>query len=284
MSLPVVVFDTSAIGFLFHDAPPSEAHLEALTSRFDVWVTAMSVDETIATPDPTTREKLVAGLQRLLASGQCVLPPHEILRVLCSAHARSQNRFDWSRVDIGAPFYERAIIERDFTSELCETQLREQQKVEDSFMSFWQGLRSKLDPYFGSDPAKRPQSYQHAAEIAKTGTLLVDGLGKPLYRRGSGKRLGGPKMRQFMEACPPFRAICYGEIGSWFDVALAPQVFKKRAGRNDHMMAVYLPYCSHFVTADRKQETRLREIAVEAKVDCEVLSYVNFVSTPKIVA
>jgi hypothetical protein len=55
-----------------------------------------------------------------------------------------------------------------------------------------------------------------------------------------------------MDACPPFRAICYGLVGTWFDVSLAPQVFKKLAGRNDQMMAVYLPYCSRFV----KQETR----------------------------
>lgn len=277
MGLPVVIFDTSAIGFLFNDNPPSESQLKALTCRFDIWVTAMSVDETIATPEPKVREALVAGLQRLLTSGQCVLPPHEILRVLCSAHARSHSRFDWRQVDIEAPFYERAIIDRDFTDQLCETQLREQRNVEDGFMGFWQGLRSKLDPLLGSGPENRPRSYQHAAEIARTGKVL-SGLGKPLYRRGSKERLGDPKMRVFMEDCPPMRAICYGLIGSWYDVATAPQVFKKLAGRNDQMMAAYLPYCSRFVTADRKHETRLREIAVEAKVDCEVLSYADFLT------
>ena len=45
------------------------------------------------------------------------------------------------------------------------------------------------------------------------------------------------------------------------------------------LMAAYLPYCSRFVTADRKQETRLREIAVEAKVDCEVVSYTEFLAS-----
>jgi hypothetical protein len=279
MGLPVAVFDTSAVGFLFKDDPPSESQLMTLTSRFDVWVTAMSVDETVATPEPKVREALMAGIQRLLTSGRCVLPPHEILRVLCSAHARSHSGFDWRQIDIEAPFYERAIISREFTDQLCETQLREQRNVEDGFMNFWRDLRTKLDPLFGSNPENRPRSYQHAAEIARTGKLLIDGLGKSLYRRGAKERLGGPKMRSFMDACPPFRAICYGLIGSWYDVATAPQVFKKLAGRNDQMMAAYLPYCSRFVTADRKQEIRLREIAVEAKVDCEVLSYSDFLAS-----
>jgi hypothetical protein len=68
-------------------------------------------------------------------------------------------------------------------------------------------------------------------------------------------------------------------VGSWFDVSLAPQVFKRLAGRNDQMMAVYLPYCTRFVTADRKQETRLREIVGEAKLNCEVLSYRDFLAS-----
>jgi hypothetical protein len=33
------------------------------------------------------------------------------------------------------------------------------------------------------------------------------------------------------------------------------------------------------VTADRKQETRLREIAVEAKLECEVLCYTDFLAS-----
>jgi hypothetical protein len=37
------------------------------------------------------------------------------------------------------------------------------------------------------------------------------------------------------------------------------------------MMAVYLPCCSRFVTADDKQETRLREIAVDTDIP-----YLNF--------
>jgi predicted nucleic acid-binding protein len=282
MSLPVVVFDTSALSFLIKN-PSSEPHLKALARGFDVWLTAMSVDEIIATPVPETRETLRAGLQRLLASGRCVWPPHEILTLLCSAHASDPKVFDWRRVNIRTTRYERAIIDRDFTDDLCETQLREQRNVEESYMEFWQGLRAKLDPFLGSGPVNRPRSYRHAAEIARTGKVL-SGLGKPLYQRGSKTSLDDAGIKAFMDACPPFRAICYGLVGTWFDVSLAPQVFKKLAGRNDQMMAVYLPYCSRFVTADGKQETRLREIAVEASLDCEVLSCNDFLASLEVLA
>ena len=42
------------------------------------------------------------------------------------------------------------------------------------------------------------------------------------------------------------------------------------------MMAVYLPYCSRFVSDDWRQEERLREIATETRLGCEVLFYADF--------
>jgi hypothetical protein len=278
MSRPVVIFDTSALNELIKGGQNSEPHFAALNCGFDVWLTAMSVDEIIATPVPDTREALVAGLQRLLTSGRCVWPPHEILTLLTSAHAKDPARFNWRQVDIRAGVYEQAIIDRDFTDELCKTQLEEQRRIENNFMEFWQGLRVKLDPHFDADPTKRPTRYSQAAEIAREG-LVLTGLGGPLYLRGSTSTLDDAGIRLFMDVCSPFRATCYGLVGSWFDVSLAPQVFKHLAGRNDQMMAVYLPYCSRFVTADWRQGERLREIVIEANLECEVLSCSDFLTS-----
>jgi len=47
-------------------------------------------------------------------------------------------------------------------------------------------------------------------------------------------------------------------------------------GRNDLLMAVYLPYCGRFVAKDWPQERDLRQIAVEARIDCEIMSLQNF--------
>ncbi len=51
------------------------------------------------------------------------------------------------------------------------------------------------------------------------------------------------EIASFVDICPPFRAACYGMGGAWFDVSLAEKVFKELAGRNDQMVAIYLPYC-----------------------------------------
>jgi hypothetical protein len=44
------------------------------------------------------------------------------------------------------------------------------------------------------------------------------------------------------------------------------------------MMATFLPYCTKFVTDDYPQEICLREIAGEASIDCDVLSFEKFAS------
>jgi len=278
MNSPVIVFDTSALSKLIKGGFRLQPYLSALTCGFDVWLTAMSVDELIATPVPETRETLIAGLQCLLASGRCVWPPHEVLTLLCTKHADDPSGFDWRKVDIRAVRYERAIVDREFTDDLCDTQLLEQRSVEKQYMDFWLDLRSRLQPLLGSEREGRPRSYGQAAEIARTGKVLI-GLAKPLYERGSKIGINHDDVKAFLDACPPFRAVCYGLVGSWFDVSVASQVFKKLAGRNDQMMAAYLPYCSRFATDDAKQGKRLREIAFEAQLNCDVLSYKQFLES-----
>lgn len=51
-----------------------------------------------------------------------------------------------------------------------------------------------------------------------------------------------------------------------------------QAGRNDLFMAVYLPYCDKFVTAEklREREKCLREVVAVADLETEILSYDDF--------
>lgn len=288
MSLPVVIFDTSALNKLIKSRPSSEPHIAALSSGFDVWLTGMSIEEIIAAPVAETREKLVAGLQRLLVSGRCIWPPHWILNLLCSAYSKYPNKFDWRRINIEGKEYAQAIINRDFNEELCRRQLTEQRALEHEFREFWKRLRAKLDPLWEKSPKRRrPTKYSQAAKIARSANpSLLLGIGSELYLRGAKTDTipSDADLAAFMKVCPPFEAICYGMLGSWFDVSLAPNVFKELPGRNDQMMAVYLPYCTRFVTDDWRQEARLRDIAVEAKLPCQVLSYEDFFAGFNVVA
>jgi len=63
---------------------------------------------------------------------------------------------------------------------------------------------------------------------------------------------------------------------AWYNGSLRVQDGAPAAGRNDLMMAAYLPYCGRFVTADWAQKNELRDIAREATVDCDILSYKDF--------
>ena len=270
-----IVFDTSGINALEDGGPQSEPLMKALGCGFDVIVTAMNVDEVLSTKDPLRREALLGRCQRLL--GRCVWPPHWILQLLISAHFRDSARFDWQQIDVEAKVYERALVQRDFTDELCAQQRKEQFSQQEQFGKFWRGLRPKLDPVLAKEPEKRPTSFAEAAEVARIDGGVLWGIGAELYKHETGLRPSDGEVKAFMDTCPPFLAACYGICGGWYDDALRPlDDGGSSVGRNDLMMAVYLPYCGRFVTHDWPQEGRLREIAAEAQINCEVLSYEDF--------
>jgi hypothetical protein len=122
-------FDTSGINRFENASYQSEPLMIALKCGFHVCLPAMSADEVLSDPDPAGRETRLGRCQRLLASGECIWPPHEILRLLISEHFRNPSQFDWTRVNVRAKIFELAIIRRDFTDELCAEQRREQFRV-----------------------------------------------------------------------------------------------------------------------------------------------------------
>ena len=90
-----------------------------------------------------------------------------------------------------------------------------------------------------------------------------------------------PEIKAFMEKCPPFRAFAYALCLSWYDRGIRdPKIGPAfGAGRNDMMMSVYLPYCKCFITADEKHERCMREVASVSDINCNVMSYQQFISS-----
>jgi hypothetical protein len=273
---PRIVFDTTGINELEDGGSGSEPLMRALECGYEVILTAMSADEIISTKSPARREALLSRFGRLLYSAKCIWPPHEIIRLLVSAHVRNPAEFDWTRVDVRARAYEDAIPRRDFDDPLCVLQRKEQFRVQEQFEKMWKGLRPKLDEILKKDPAKRPTTYQQAVEIASVHGRLLWSFGAGLYERVAGKEPTDPEIKAFMDVCPPFRATCYGLVMAWYNGSLRMLDGTPTAKRNDLMMAAYLPYCDRFVTADWEQKKELREIAVEAKIGCDILSFEEF--------
>ena len=277
MSLvPSIIFDTTGINELAKGGAASEPLMKGLECGFEVILTAMSADEIVSTRAPEKRELLLSRFGRLLYSAKCIWPPHEILRLLISAYFSNPTQFDWTKVDVRARAYEVAIPLRDFDNELCVQQRKEQFELETRFEKMWKELRPLLDAILAKDPSKRPTSYREAVAIAVRDGGVLWGFAQELYRYVTGNKPDEAEIKAFMDACPPFRAACYGLVMAWYNGSLRVQDGAPAAGRNDLMMAAYLPYCGRFVTADWAQKNELRDIAREATVDCDILSYKDF--------
>jgi hypothetical protein len=273
---PRIIFDTTGINKLEDGGSASEPVMRALECGYKVILTAMTADEIISTKSPERRDALLSRFGRLLYTAQCLWPPHEIIRLLVSAHTANPGGFDWTTVDVRERAYEDAIPRRDFDDPLCVLQRKEQFRVQEQFEKIWKGLRPKLDEILKKDPAKRPTTYRQAVEIASVHGRILLGFGAGLYERVAGKEPTDAEIKAFMDVCPPFRATCYGLVMAWYNGSLRTPDGTATANRNDLMMAAYLPYCDKFVTADWAQKKELIQIAAEAKIDCEVLSFEGF--------
>jgi len=275
--LPSIIFDTSGINRLEDSGAASAPLMRGLTCGYDVILTATSLGELVATPTPQRREALLRRCDWLLHSAKCLCPPNEILRRLISAHLRDESRLQWFNVDVRARDYEAAIPRRIFDDAACVQQKRQHFQFEKSFRQFWKRLRPKLDEILARDPSKRPKNYREAVAIAvRDGGALWD-IGQGIYRHVSRKKPTEADVRSFMDACPPFRAACYGLVMAWYNFSLRPQEdTTPPAGRNDLMTAAYLPYCGRFVSDDWPQRRDLSEVAIEAGLSCEILSFEAF--------
>lgn len=218
-SLPTIAFDTRGINQLEDGGAQAELLMKALQCGFKVLLPAMTVDEILSTPATKNprREALFARCQRLLASGYCLWPPHWILQLLIVEHFRNPLLFDWTETDMRARVYERAIVQRDFTDQLCVQQRKEQFELEKRFEKMWTELRPKLDQILAEDPSKRPANYREAVAIATAKGGLLWGIGTELYRYVTGSSLTEAEIQRFTEVCPPFRGLlrsCY-ELVCW---------------------------------------------------------------------
>lgn len=273
---PRIVFDTSAINKLEKGGPAFEPLMKGLECGFEVVLTAMSADEIISNKTSHKRDALLTRFRRLLYPSWCIWPPHEIIRLLLSAHFANPTHFDWTKVNVRARPYEASIPLCDFNNELCVQQRKEQFEAEEHFKNSWKKLRPLLDAVLAKDPSKRPTSYRAAVKIALADGGVLWGFGRGLYKHVSGSQSTEIEIKALMDACPPFRAACYSLVMAWYNGSLRVQDAAPIAGRNDLMMATYLPYCDQFVTADWAQTRELRQIAAEAKIDCEILSFQEF--------
>ena len=280
---PVVILDTSAHNRMFKDGAASEEIFAALKVGYFVRIAGLSVEELIATPDAADRANLVACANRLQAGpGDCLLPQNEMLRALIAAYERNPATFDWRAVNVTFPDCARELSRAEIVTDdnLAAQQRQHLIAASKEFEGVWSALRPKLEEIIERHGEKAPTDLQEIIPMVEAEGGLVLGIAQGLYSRPAKGDTSEATVSDFLQKCPPFRAVVYAFLLPWFDRALADRHKREKytAGRIDLFMAIYLPYCDVFVSAEGKgmQAKCLSEIARVAKLTTHVCSYDEF--------
>lgn len=281
-NIPIVTFDTSAHNRLVKDGSRSEALLAGIKSGFFFRFAALSIEELVATPDPELRAALFSSCSRIQAGpSDCLYPQNELIRLLIVAHFKNPTTFDWKTVDVSAPEYEDEIRSHKFVSDqqLTIQQGQEMKRRKTDYKEIFCKPHVQIQEIFEKYKEHPPATLGEAISRLQSGNAaLIWNMGKWLYDRVAETDASEGYVRQFMNVCPPFRALIYAMLMSWYNFAVRDPNAGERfsAGAVDQYMSIYLPYCDKFVTADAEQQRCLLEIASLASVEVEVLSYNDF--------
>ena len=241
--------------------------MRALAWQFDVYLSFTSLEELVATPSESRRLDLLQRFKRLLRPGKCIVPPAEIFRLMAAAHSAASGQFDWMNVDVATEGF------LDVDDLLSAEQGAENKDREAKFKECVALLRRGL----GHLPiTERPSCYRDVAAIMSEDQDSVWKLAQGLYRRASGTGIDEPLAKAFLQACPPCRALCIGQMLGVYSSSLRGSKDGRPAGLADLLMSVYLPYCDQFVTNDPGQRNALTEVANCTGISCRVLLFDEF--------
>lgn len=292
-----IILDTSAVNKLAKE-PDAQPLIAGLRCGYDVGLTAMSVDELLAPSKAEYRSKFFACCRQISREVVCLMPAGLLVQQMVASYVLNPTGFDWTRVNIRLKIYEDAIKrdEEIVTDEALSAEQRDfAEKTDETFESWFTDLRPKLQEIY-EKAKQRPHAYEDVVRLSQEPGGVLWGFAKELYRsaqewnavpagldpeRKESERMPGPDdetVKEFVNACPPFRAVVLAFILTWYDRCLR-EVHndpKFKAGRVDQFMAVYLPYCHQFITNDKDQQKCLQEIANLCGLKTRVRLYDDF--------
>jgi hypothetical protein len=270
---PKIILDTSAINALENSGADSVPLMRRLAWEFEVILTFTSLEELISTPSARKRDALVRRFERLRRPGRCIVPPQEIIRLMITSYAEGPAGFEWTKVDVWMPpASEGLIAQRDYLDDtFCAEQRIEQRGFEKEFKQVLKGVRPALDEI---PMQERPGSYEELVASDEAEGRLVWNFVRGIYQTVAGRQLTERETKEFINACPPIRALGLGQLMGFYAWSLRGQRGRKgdAVGRNDLAMACYLPYGDCFITNDFLQRKALSEVASKAQIACRVLS------------
>ncbi|HXB72869.1 MAG TPA: hypothetical protein VNY05_31825 [Candidatus Acidoferrales bacterium] len=108
------------------------------------------------------------------------------------------------------------------------------------------------------------------------GAYLTIGVG--LIERATATLPPESEVKDFIERCPPFKALLVALCFSQYDRCIRGpnERWLGEARPYDMFMAVYLPYCRSFVTRDKGQHKALTAVADLIGCELAILTYEQF--------
>jgi len=270
---PVVIFDTSAINWLTDDAERLPL-MSGIKAGFWFRLNGDSFGELVATTDSARRKALLEVSKLLVTAGDCLLPHDELLKEAVKQHAAG-GKFDWRAVPVRCKEYEVEIARQEFINDDISNEQRHfAREVGNGFSEIYEGARPAFQELLRKH-GSAPLDLDELVHALQTQAGAFWSMASGLYSRPSGLNINEGAARDFVDACPPFRALlialCLAQHRRCIE---DPQ--HKSAGAFDLYGSVYLPYCAQFVTADQGQQEALIHVASLAELGVEVCSYADF--------
>jgi hypothetical protein len=274
-----LIFDTTGINRFAEDRKSADPLIAGLTSGYIVRVTATNVEESIATDNADKRNRLLEVCKQLIKGdgGEIIRPFHWITEGLIAEFERT-GRVDWENVPLRLPAYEREVALREIIDDNVSADERKHAAtVKSSFEAVFTDARPHFEELFRDGKESRPSSVADLVGRLQGPGGAYWNFGQGFYERVAKRRPDEETIRGFVAQCPPFQALLLAVCVAQYDLAIREEDGEQPSShRNDLFMAVYLPYCDEFVSDDRGQQIRLREIVSLCKLTTKVRWYREF--------
>jgi hypothetical protein len=274
---PIIIFDTSGINHLA-DEEDFNALAAGLRAGYHTRLTGSNIEEIAATTAAEDRGKLLDTCQLLLASGDCIDPFNWLVEKHVKAFDQHPKEYLWKRINVLNAEVAKVIVERTmFGDELAGQSKQSAKESKQSFEFIFCSMRAGFDEIFANG-TKRPDTFEEFINILRRpGGAFWTAYANKFYARNVSTEPEESMVRDFTDRCPPFLMMVMATAKAQYERAIVEKPKgKRRAGRLDLLMSIYLPYCRVFVTHDDDQEACLREMATVANLEVEVLAYREF--------
>ncbi len=274
-SLRKLIFDTSAINKLAGDVD-HDAIIAAIGLTYRIGITETAISELIATPDETERKALFDAVKSLLAHGNCIMPFNWIIEYQSKEYQKDPGGYKWNRLNVRVAAAEVEVARQEFLHDLSEQTRREMKEWDKQYLKIFRDAKPAFQSLFVSGQT-RPSVREVTEKLMSDGGAHLE-IGAGLFERATGTLPATNAMKDFIERCPPFRALLVALCFSQYDRCIREERKESfgKAGRNDMFSGVYLAYCKVFVTNDDGHCKAMKVVAELTGLDTEVLMYDEF--------